>query len=500
MSREERTAARRNRSPAANLSQVPRQLPGPRRLSGAAKRQVERKRAAQAAAATAVTATATAAETAGKTGSTVGEGGGGGRGDSCGVAETRVAGRGHGDGASKVCESAAPVPADCTVHNTAAERFRSWTSNEGAVAAATAAAATAAALLKRGEVPFKQDEADNAKSTLSGLATVFRSSPPPSPPTSTSGTAEEPRPRKRPSSWLFDSPTTRSGVKQERGGRGRGGGGGDRGDGVGGRLMQRSMLTISARGHHSPSSSPVRGKRISPTSSPLPPSTGMWTPAASNIYHTTSEPLADATPVLDRSTSPGDASGLALTGRMDNGDDPASNADANGGNTKDSAGESAPNAAAPRTSASSYVSPLRSTGNVADTSPVHQQHPDGGGSAASINSSINSSRSSTSGSSSPVSSSFAAATSASASDSASSFSLGHSASASNPNTLPWVPPPDGQQGSKSRSCKRSQPQAAQNGVSASPSSTSTSTSSATAIRMEAEGRAASATRRPSSAP
>lgn len=502
LSREERTEARRNRTPAGpHLSPQAREpLVRKRKLGGAAKMQNERKRAATAAVAAAAAATAAAAK-----------------------AGTTASGDGGFGGASKACEPAA------------AGHFRNWTTsgaNKGAVAAATAAAATAEALIQRGEAPFKPGDVDKAKNLLAGLA-LFHSSP-------SRGAGD---PWNRSPGGFSDSSAARFEANGQDGG----------GGGAGGRLTN---LTISARDAHSPSSSPISGmKRISPMSSPL--SSRMMTPHLSMDYHNGIEPAAVPLPddyhnardpaavplpdddyhdasdpaavplppddyhtgvdpaavplPPDRSSSPGSGDSVA---RKQNGDDRATLVNGNGGgescvdefsiDARDAGsggGGSGGDADAPRTPPSSSSPPLCSTvdgsfalstaaaarqgedkdGDVATTSA----QPNGGGSTTSINSSRSSSTSS--GNSSPTSS-HSASTAAT--------NGGACASKRAAPTLAWNPPPpsDGAGGGlQPRSCKRRK-MAVPSGGSASPSL------SPTADMMEAEARAASATRRPSSAP
>lgn len=525
LSREERTEARRNRTPARPPPPPNARSPLVRRkLVGAAKRNMERKMAAAAAAA----ATAKA-----ETGAAVGGNGDGG--DTPGGlegAEAAAGDSGRGDNfeaASNEFESAASAAADRAVHNKAAEHFRSWTSNgdsEGAVAAATAAAAAAAALLKRGETPFKQDEADHAKSLLSGLATAFHSSP----------TRVPEESWKRSPGGFGDSP-----AEQDNGG-------GRNGVEAGG----RSTLTISARDRdlaHSPSSSlsssPVRGKRVSPMSSPL--SSRMMTPHLSMDYH--------------RSESPGieDCAGGTENGgdpaHMENGDSQAAVGQHSGGSNCDRSHDGGSSLAdecsnsgrlegedgdAPKTQPPCSASPLlRSTINenssgdscaasapssttaeVIGTRQDVEDRANGGDKATDgtaypnaeeTTTSINTSRTSSSGSTGSSHNSPTASNSADKPSSpvcprrmAQAGVVDGDAWACNGRrdtrvpvrltpTLAWnPPPPDLASGGLQRSCKRRKM--------LSDGAPSPSSSSLTPGLMEVEGRAATANRRPSSAP
>lgn len=396
----------------------------------------------------------------------------------------------------------------------AAEHFQSWTpdgDNKGAVAAATAAAATAAALLKRGETPLKREEAAAAECLLSGLATAFHPSP---------------RKARQRSSGFGGPQAARYSANQQEG---------------------RSVSDRDANFSPLLTSSPGSGvKRISPMSSPL--SSRMMTPHLSMDYHNgTPEPVEPVVLALaDPSGSPGaDDSAAAreengAAGKQ-NGDDGAhrngvtSGGDSGGGGGGDGVGTSIGDSAstggrstadvdAPTTPPASSSSlsgsvPTIGTGGSAAAEQGNGELPraDTATTSTTTNSSSSENGSSTSTSTSPTTTSCVPAESQPAAASTSppvtvgvrgpppsGITNNGDARANNVRrdtltpvrapTLAWNPPPlpgFGVGGLQSRSCKRRK----MSGYGVSPS-----TLASTPEMVAAEGRAASASRRPSSAP
>lgn len=304
LSREERTKARRNRSPAPPTGAAARaaakrlektakaavaskssdksaaafnNFNKKKKLYGAAKRQAERRQAAAAAAAAAAEAEAAGVGVRGVDGLVGARSAFAGGGDRGGTFESAAA---------AAAERSAEQAAEHIQNMWAAKHFGCWSDvaddgeSSGAVAAAAAAAETAAALLKRGETPIKQDEAENANTLLSGLATAFhQSSAKIAAQAPAESTAE--RWRSPPQSSGETSENARAGEVSPRASWSAG----PQQDDDGG-VCARSKLTVSASRECRPPSPLASGsmrKIPSPLSSPL--SSRMITPQQAMAHH-----------------------------------------------------------------------------------------------------------------------------------------------------------------------------------------------------------------------